>query len=297
MVGVVAATGIRPVRSHSHVPQSPSSSPPASTSATSRSRPGTFGSVPGLALCVRPEAAAAVVGRVAGHRACSSALGVWAATAAERHFGQIDPGPVVHRRGRRHADHRGRPATRMDGLLIAFVVFRVCDVIKPFPAAQMRASPGRAGCDGRRRDGGGVGASDRCACWCGRCRRGCCDVRRAPADGAGAAVCPGRDHRGGQRAAHAAAARHQLAHHHRRAERPRHPRAWRRPSSAIAWTTWPSSLRRALGARRSRRPHRRARPDRRRRDARRGRAGARAHDGRAPADRRAAAGAVRESRA
>lgn len=69
-------------------------------------------------------------------------IGVWAGTTAERYFGGIDPGPVV--------------IDEVLGILItllfvppgwaavlgAFLLFRLFDVIKPFPASRFEHLPG-----------------------------------------------------------------------------------------------------------------------------------------------------------
>lgn len=71
--------------------------------------------------------------------------GVWAASAAERHFGGTDPGPVV--------------IDEVVGMLITlafipagpaaaiagFVLFRVFDVVKPFPADRLEQLHGGLG--------------------------------------------------------------------------------------------------------------------------------------------------------
>lgn len=106
--------------------------------------PGTFGSLPGLALAVLLGSTAPWWAGPAAIAALT-ALGVWAATAAERHFGHIDPGPVV-------IDEvvgmmitvAGLPLG-WAGLAVAFVVFRACDVVKPFPARQCERLPGGLG--------------------------------------------------------------------------------------------------------------------------------------------------------
>jgi phosphatidylglycerophosphatase A len=110
--------------------------------------PGTFGSIPGVALAlllraVAPwwaEGAALVV---------LFAIGVWAARASEAYFGKIDPGPVVI------DEVVGMLITTLFlplswiGWVVGFVVFRACDVIKPFPAGRAERLPGGWGvmCD------------------------------------------------------------------------------------------------------------------------------------------------------
>jgi phosphatidylglycerophosphatase A len=106
--------------------------------------PGTFGSVPGVALAIALRA----VGPWWAEGVLVVllfALGVWAATAAETHFGRIDPGPVVI------DEVVGMMITTLflplswTGWLVAFVVFRACDVVKPFPAGRAERLPGGFG--------------------------------------------------------------------------------------------------------------------------------------------------------
>jgi phosphatidylglycerophosphatase A len=102
--------------------------------------PGTFGSIPGLALALAllrhapgwPVWAAVVV---------VGLIGVWAATAAEQHFGHKDPGPVVIDEVVGMMITVGNLPLGWLGAVIAFLVFRVCDIIKPFPARQMERLP------------------------------------------------------------------------------------------------------------------------------------------------------------
>ena len=110
--------------------------------------PGTFGSIPGVALALGLRA-------VAPWWAEGAALvvlffvGVWAAKAAETYFGRIDPGPVVI------DEVVGMLITTLFlplswiGWVVGFLAFRVCDVVKPFPARRAEQLPGGWGvmCD------------------------------------------------------------------------------------------------------------------------------------------------------
>ena len=103
--------------------------------------PGTFGSIPGVvsrSRCARSapwwaEGVAMVV---------LFFIGVWAAKAAETWFGRIDPGPVVI------DEVVGMLITTLFlplstiGWIVGFLVFRACDVIKPFPAGRAERLPG-----------------------------------------------------------------------------------------------------------------------------------------------------------
>ncbi|MEX2270902.1 MAG: phosphatidylglycerophosphatase A [Vicinamibacterales bacterium] len=106
--------------------------------------PGTFGSAAGLALFYLLRATGipwiepvVIVGLFA--------IGSWAGNAAERYFGGIDPAPVVI------DEVLGMLVTLMfvpvtwAGALFAFLVFRVLDVVKPWPARQMESLHGGVG--------------------------------------------------------------------------------------------------------------------------------------------------------
>ena len=106
--------------------------------------PGTFGSAAGLVVFVLLRAIGvpwlepiAVVALFAA--------GTWAGNVAERYFGGIDPGPVVI------DEVMGMLITLMfvpvswAGALVGFLVFRVLDVVKPWPARQMENLHGGVG--------------------------------------------------------------------------------------------------------------------------------------------------------
>jgi phosphatidylglycerophosphatase A len=106
--------------------------------------PGTVGSAAGLvvyALVWWTRSPVVEVGLIVG----LFAAGVWAGTTAERYFGGIDPGPVV--------------IDEVVGMLITlafirpgwaaacagFVLFRVFDVLKPYPAGEFERLHGGLG--------------------------------------------------------------------------------------------------------------------------------------------------------
>jgi phosphatidylglycerophosphatase A len=72
-------------------------------------------------------------------------VGVWAGSVAERHWQRTDPGPVVI------DEVLGMLITlcwlpvTVVGALAGFLVFRVLDVVKPWPAARLEALPGGLG--------------------------------------------------------------------------------------------------------------------------------------------------------
>jgi phosphatidylglycerophosphatase A len=106
--------------------------------------PGTWGSLPGLAFAWGLE-------RLAGHwavlagAAFFAAAGVWAAGRAEALLGEKDPGRVVvdEIAGQMVGLLFLRPTARL--LLLAFVLFRILDVVKPWPARRLEELPGGSG--------------------------------------------------------------------------------------------------------------------------------------------------------
>ncbi len=109
--------------------------------------PGTAGSAAGLGLV-------AALGRLPVNRAwlwlplaalaaCSFALGVWAAGHAERSFGRIDPGQVViDEVVGQMITFLALPEAPWRWLLAGYVLFRIFDVVKPFPARRAERLPG-----------------------------------------------------------------------------------------------------------------------------------------------------------
>lgn len=107
--------------------------------------PGTFGSAAGVVLFyllrttglpwIEPVVIVALF-----------AAGTWAGNVAERYFGGIDPGPVVI------DEVLGMLVTLMFipdpawvTVLFAFLLFRVLDIVKPWPARRMEALHGGVG--------------------------------------------------------------------------------------------------------------------------------------------------------
>jgi phosphatidylglycerophosphatase A len=103
--------------------------------------PGTAGSLVGVALVVGlarlPLGRAALIAVLAAASLAIFALGVWAAGEAEEFFGRTDPGQVVV------DEVVGQmltflllPHATWKWLLAGFLLFRVFDIVKPFPARQ-----------------------------------------------------------------------------------------------------------------------------------------------------------------
>jgi len=109
--------------------------------------PGTAGSLVGLAVVValrlsslRSTELAILLAAVAGFVFW---VGVWSAGKAETAFGRVDPGQVVI------DEVMGQiitfvavPRISRVGLIVGFILFRVFDIVKPFPARRCERFPG-----------------------------------------------------------------------------------------------------------------------------------------------------------
>jgi phosphatidylglycerophosphatase A len=73
------------------------------------------------------------------------AAGVWAGTTSERYFGGIDPGPIVLDEVVGMLITLAFIPVGITGALIGFVLFRIFDVLKPFPARRLEALHGGLG--------------------------------------------------------------------------------------------------------------------------------------------------------
>jgi phosphatidylglycerophosphatase A len=106
--------------------------------------PGTVGSIAGLGIYgllrwfgdYRLEAVAIVATLV---------LGVWAAGVAERLLGGKDPGPIVIDEVLGMLITLAFLDVNVGGAIVGFFLFRVADVLKPFPAGRMEHLPGGYG--------------------------------------------------------------------------------------------------------------------------------------------------------
>jgi phosphatidylglycerophosphatase A len=106
--------------------------------------PGTVGSAVGLVvygLVWWTGSVSVEVGVIAG----LFAVGVWAGTIAERYFGGIDPGPIVLDEVVGMLITLAFIPVGWTGALAGFFLFRVFDVIKPFPAARLEKLHGGLG--------------------------------------------------------------------------------------------------------------------------------------------------------
>ena len=106
--------------------------------------PGTVGSAAGLlfyALVWWTGSTVVEVAMIAG----LFAAGVWAGTTAERYFGGVDPGPIVMDEVVGMLITLAFIPVGWSGALVGFVLFRIFDVIKPFPAGRFEALHGGLG--------------------------------------------------------------------------------------------------------------------------------------------------------
>jgi phosphatidylglycerophosphatase A len=107
--------------------------------------PGTAGSAVGLGLVVGigrlPVARHWQAAIVAAAAIAIGALGVWAAGEAEKYFGHVDPGQVViDEVVGQMVTLLLQPDATWKWLLAGFVLFRLFDVAKPFPARRLEHS-------------------------------------------------------------------------------------------------------------------------------------------------------------
>lgn len=73
------------------------------------------------------------------------AIGIWSGTIAEHHFGGIDPAPVVMDEVVGMLITLVFVPVGVTGAIVGFVLFRVLDVVKPWPSAQFERLPGGLG--------------------------------------------------------------------------------------------------------------------------------------------------------
>jgi len=109
--------------------------------------PGTAGSVVGLALVIalrQTSLGSAGLGlSLAAMAAVVFAVGVWSAGKAEKAFGRVDPGQVVIDEVLGQIiTFIATPRIPWFGLIAGFILFRVFDIVKPFPARRAERFPG-----------------------------------------------------------------------------------------------------------------------------------------------------------
>ena len=104
--------------------------------------PGTFGSAAGLLLWwLLPATPAVQIGVIV----VLFVVGSWSGSVAEKHFGRTDPGQVVV------DEVMGMLITLLfvpvgwPGAILGFLIFRVADIIKPYPANRLESLHGGIG--------------------------------------------------------------------------------------------------------------------------------------------------------
>lgn len=106
--------------------------------------PGTVGSAAGLVFYLLvwwTQSPVVEVGLIAG----LFAAGVWAGTIAERYFGGIDPGPIVMDEVVGMLITLAFIPVGWSGAVAGFVLFRLFDVVKPYPAGRFEQLHGGLG--------------------------------------------------------------------------------------------------------------------------------------------------------
>lgn len=106
--------------------------------------PGTVGSLAGLVAYLLVWWSESVMVEI-GLIAVLFAAGVWAGTTAERHFGAIDPGPIVIDEVVGMLITLAFIPIGLSGAIAGFVLFRLFDVIKPYPAGRFERLHGGLG--------------------------------------------------------------------------------------------------------------------------------------------------------
>jgi len=103
--------------------------------------PGTFGSAAGLAAFVAVRATGSPAIEMATI-VILFAVGVWSAGLAERYFGGTDPGPIVMDEVAGMLITLAFLPVTVTGAVVGFLVFRVLDVVKPWPSGRFEKLPG-----------------------------------------------------------------------------------------------------------------------------------------------------------
>lgn len=109
-----------------------------------RIAPGTVGSAAGLLIfwVVRSTASPSIeVATIA----IVLLAGIWSSTVAERHFGRVDPAPIVIDEVAGMLITLAFLPVHAGGAVAGFVLFRLFDIVKPWPSRQFEALHGGLG--------------------------------------------------------------------------------------------------------------------------------------------------------
>jgi phosphatidylglycerophosphatase A len=107
--------------------------------------PGTAGSVAGLGVYALVRWFGGGLQLEAIVLVATLVLGIWSAGIAERLLGGKDPGPIVIDEVLGMLITLAFIEVSVGGAVIGFVLFRIFDVVKPFPAGRMENLPGGFG--------------------------------------------------------------------------------------------------------------------------------------------------------
>jgi phosphatidylglycerophosphatase A len=106
--------------------------------------PGTFGSAAGLAVFAAVRATGSTEIEL-GVIVALFFIGIWSGTVAEHHFGGVDPGPVVMDEVVGMLITLALLPVNATGALVGFFIFRLFDVVKPWPSGGFEKLPGGLG--------------------------------------------------------------------------------------------------------------------------------------------------------
>ena len=106
--------------------------------------PGTFGSAVGLLVLWAVRSTGSFRVEIAVMAAILG-LGIWSGSVAERHFRGVDPGPVVVDEVFGMLVTLAFLPVSMTGAMVGFFVFRLLDIVKPWPARRLEALHGGLG--------------------------------------------------------------------------------------------------------------------------------------------------------
>ena len=106
--------------------------------------PGTFGSAAGLVVFYAVRSTGSTVVELSAI-ILLFAIGIWAGTVAERHYGGVDPAPIVLDEVVGMLITLALLPVSAAGAIVGFCVFRVLDVVKPWPSARFERLPGGLG--------------------------------------------------------------------------------------------------------------------------------------------------------
>jgi phosphatidylglycerophosphatase A len=106
--------------------------------------PGTFGSAAGLVVFYAVRSTGSPLVELAAIIVLF-AVGIWSGTVAERHLGGVDPAPVVLDEVVGMLITLAFLPVSATGAIVGFFIFRVLDVVKPWPSARFERLPGGLG--------------------------------------------------------------------------------------------------------------------------------------------------------